>query len=244
MQTIEKKAIQQHLRDFTFQKLFVEELGWNPVHNKPHIIKIGVESFALSAVAEQGGMQIMQCKPVDGAMPSYSNRRKIEKEAGKIAAEHIIIFCDIDNTLQIWQWTKREPGQPVRCREHRHSKGQDGLPLIMKLRNLLFTFDDFSPEGEISIIDVRAKTRAGFDVDTVTKKFYERFKKEHDAFLKFIAGIPDEHFHQWYVSVMLNRLMFIYFIQKRGFLNNDPNYLRTRLAESKAKGTNLYYQHF
>ena len=244
MQTIEKKAIQQHLRDFTFQKLFVEELGWNPVHNKPHIIKIGVESFALNAVAEQGGMQIMQCKPVDGAMPSYSNRRKIEKEAGKIAAEHIIIFCDIDHTLQIWQWTKREPGQPVRCREHRHSKGQDGLPLIMKLRNLLFTFDDFSPEGEISIIDVRAKTRAGFDVDTVTKKFYERFKKEHDAFLKFIAGIPDEHFHQWYVSVMLNRLMFIYFIQKRGFLNNDLNYLRTRLAESRAKGPNRYYQHF
>ncbi len=33
---------------------------------------------------------------------------------------------------------------------------------------------------------------------------------------------------RWYASVMLNRLMFIYFIQKKGFLDGDPNYLRTR----------------
>ena len=244
MQTIEKKAIQQHIRDFTFAKLFVEELGWNPAQKKSHTVKIGGDSFTLKPIAEQGGMLVMHCQPLVGAMPPYNIRRKIEKEAGKIAAEHIVIFCDLAQTQQIWQWTKREPGQPVRCREYRHSKGQDGLPLILKLRNLLFTFDDFSHDGEISIIDVRAKTRAGFDVETVTKKFYERFKKEHDAFLKFIAGIPDEHFHHWYVSVMLNRLMFIYFIQKRGFLNNDLNYLRTRLAESKAKGPDRYYQHF
>ena len=28
---------------------------------------------------------------------------------------------------------------------------------------------------------------------------------------------------------MLNRMMFIYFIQKRGFLDSDPDYLRNRL---------------
>ena len=37
--------------------------------------------------------------------------------------------------------------------------------------------------------DVTGKARAAFDVDKVTKKFYERFKAEHAAFLKFIKGI-------------------------------------------------------
>ena len=41
------------------------------------------------------------------------------------------------------------------------------------------------------------------------------------AFLKFLNGIPDEEMQRWYVSVMLNRLMFIYFIQKKGFLDNN-----------------------
>ncbi len=59
------------------------------------------------------------------------------------------------------------------------------------------------------------------------------FKKEHDTFLKFIEGIPDEEMEKWYVSVMLNRLMFIYFIQKKGFLGGDQHYLTNKLAESK-----------
>jgi len=36
---------------------------------------------------------------------------------------------------------------------------------------------------------------------------------------------------QWYASLMLNRLMFCYFIQKRGFLNNDMDYIRNKLKE-------------
>ena len=49
---------------------------------------------------------------------------------------------------------------------------------------------------------------------------------------------------KWYVSVMLNRLMFIYFIQKKSFLDNNPDYLRTKLTESQANGTNRYYKDF
>ena len=49
---------------------------------------------------------------------------------------------------------------------------------------------------------------------------------------------------KWYVSVMLNRLMFIYFIQKKSFLDNDINYLRTKLTESQTDGTNRYYRNF
>jgi hypothetical protein len=43
---------------------------------------------------------------------------------------------------------------------------------------------------------------------------------------------------------MLNRLMFIYFIQKKGFLNNDTDYLRHKLDESKARDKDRFYQDF
>ena len=57
-------------------------------------------------------------------------------------------------------------------------------------------------------------------------------------------GIPDEEMQRWYISVMLNRLMFIYFIQKKGFLDNDPDYLRNKLTQIQAKGTGRYYKEF
>jgi hypothetical protein len=84
--------------------------------------------------------------------------------------------------------------------------------------------------------------RQGFYAEKVTKKFYDRFKTEHEAFLRFIQGIPDDEFQRWYASVMLNRLMFIYFIQKKGFLGGDQNYLRNKLVESQAQGRDLFYQ--
>lgn len=55
-------------------------------------------------------------------------------------------------------------------------------------------------------------------------------------FLKFIKGIPDGELNRWYASIMLYRLMFIYFIQKKGFLDNSIDYLRSKLAHSKERG--------
>ena len=60
-----------------------------------------------------------------------------------------------------------------------------------------------------------------------------------------LKGIPDQDLQRWYVSVMLNRLMFIYFIQSKGFLGGgDRDYLRTKLVESKLRGRDRYYREF
>jgi hypothetical protein len=41
---------------------------------------------------------------------------------------------------------------------------------------------------------------------------------------------------------MLNRLMFVYFIQKKGFLAGDERYLANRLTESRTRGMDRYYR--
>ena len=58
------------------------------------------------------------------------------------------------------------------------------------------------------------------------------------AFIDLIQGIPDDKQRRWYASVLLNRLMFIYFLQRKGFIDNgDLDYLQNKLDQSKpAKG--------
>ena len=95
------------------------------------------------------------------------------------------------------------------------------------------------------LIDVTRRARAGFDVERVTKRFYEIFQKEHTAFLKFITGITESMDHEWYASVMLNRLMFVYFIQRKGFLDGDRDYLRNRLNRcQREKGRDNFYSFY
>src|SRR5581483_1074855 len=98
-------------------------------------------------------------------------------------------------------------------------------------------------QDQPTTLDVARKVEQTFNVERVTKKFYERFQSEHTKFLAFIRGITSQGDCAWYTSLMLNRLMFIYFIQKQGFLDTksehqldgDHDYLRHRLQRTQAE---------
>ena len=198
--------------------------------------------YQLTAVAEKRGLAVFHCSGrIDGSMPDHAARGKIQRRVAKSVHEHLIIYTDAEETTQIWQSVKRETGKPLACREHRYDSEQSGEALVQKLEKIAFSLEE---EESLTLVDVTGRVRAAFDVEKITKKFYDRFKVEHSAFLKFLEGIPDEEMERWYASVMLNRLMFIYFIQKKGFLNDDANYLRTKLVESKAGGSDRYYTDF
>src|SRR4029079_14150310 len=70
--------------------------------------------------------------------------------------------------------------------------------------------------------------------ERATRRFFQRFKLEHARFLSFIRGFRSLAEREWYASLTLHRLMVIYFIQKRGFLDGDRGYLRTRLDRMPA----------
>ena len=90
--------------------------------------------------------------------------------------------------------------------------------------------------------------RQALDVERLTKRFYERFRKELAAFQRFIEGIAAQGDREWYASLMLNRMMFVYFVQKQGFLDGDPDYLRNRLAmvrrQQRRNGNGRFHQFY
>ena len=242
---INRNQISQLLKDFEFESLLVD-LGWDRYSGevRTEIRETGVDEseYLLTAIAEKRGMAVFLCPArTDGGIPDYATRRKIQREAAKSVHEHLIIYTDTEQTTQIWQWVKREPGKPLACREQSYDHEQSGEPLIQKLETIAFSLEE---EDDLTLTDVRGRLRAAFDVEPVTKKFFNRFKTEHAQFLNFLEGIPDQEMERWYASVMLNRLMFIYFIQKKSFLNDDPNYLQTKLEESQDNGTDQYYTDF
>ncbi|MDI6753320.1 MAG: Eco57I restriction-modification methylase domain-containing protein [Thermodesulfobacteriota bacterium] len=225
-----------------FKTLFIEELGWNH-HTARLELSVDGLTFKLYAVAEKCGMAAFVCdRTADGRIPDYAMRRKIERQVTKRAHEHLIIFIDGKRTMQVWQWVRREQGKPAACREHTYLSGQPGDSLIQKLQALAVSLEE---EECLTLTDVTGRARKAFDVERITKRFYDRFKAEHAAFLKFLEGIPDEEMERWYVSVMLDRLMFIYFIQKKGFLDNDTDYLKNKLAQCRNElGKDRYYRDF
>jgi hypothetical protein len=225
------------LQNFDFRLLFIEELGWDARKATLEIpLKSG--SARLESIAHKRGFVAWLCPSPAGKFPDSAARRRIEREVAKAAHEHLIVFTDAGKTRQIWQWVRRDPGQPLRVHEIEWGEGQSGEIILQKLDPLFVSLDD---EEALTLLDVASRARANVS-ERVTKKFYADFTKQHTAFLKFITGIPNQGDHEWYASVMLNRLMFVYFVQKKGFLDGDTDYLRNRLSALKKqhKGDKFY----
>jgi len=239
--TLDRSKVRKHLENFDLRPLFIEELGWDHGGGDTEVA-LADRSFALEAVAHKRGMVAYQfVAESDAAFPNHPIRQKIEKAVAKTVREHVIVYATHDRSAQYWQWVKREPGRPDRSHLHIYHRDQPGEALIQKLEHLVFTLDE---EDDLTIVDVSGRVRAAFDVEKVTKRFYDRFKKEHDAFLAFIDGIEALADREWYASLMLNRMMFIYFIQKRGFLDGDLDYLRNRLERMQREHGKDRFQTF
>ncbi|MGH2485776.1 MAG: Eco57I restriction-modification methylase domain-containing protein, partial [Ktedonobacterales bacterium] len=226
-------SIRDHLQRFDFKALFIEDLGWEHCPIAPFTVSAGEQAYTLRPVAQKRGPAVLLCDPDSaGGIPDYATRRKIAEQARRTIHEHVIIYVDRDPTAQCWQWVRRQPGRPAAFREYRYYKGQSGETLVQRLQQLMV---DLTDEENTSLVDVLHKMSAGFDAERVTKKFYDRFKTEHAAFLSAIQGIASTPDAEWYASLMLNRLMFTYFIQRQGFLDGDHVYLRNRLASVRLR---------
>ena len=229
--TIDAARFQKLLGEFKLEQLF-NELGWDRATLKPQIIKTNGESFSLTQLAHKRGVAVFRCSPDStGKVPARPVLLKIEKEAVKFAHEHLLIFADADETMLTWLWVSRAPGQPTTTRTHTWHRGQSGESLRHKLSQIVWSLEE---EEAITLTDVITGLRNAFDRDRVSKNFYERFKAQHEAFAEFIEGLSGASDKAWYASLMLNRLMFVYFIQKKGFLDGDENYLANRMGRVQA----------
>ena len=236
---LNKATATTHLKAFDFASLFIEELGWDrPASRHSENVDVCGTQYALSPVAEKRGVRIFVC----GAEPDRNTRQRIEREITKLAYEHLIIFTDPAKTKQIWQWVAREKGKPAAFREHTWLAASAPDALIQKLDHIAF---NLSEEEGLTLAGTTLRMRDAFDREKITKRFYEAFKQQHDSFLGFIDGLANVSDRQWYASLMLNRLMFVYFIQKKGFLDGDINYLKNRLTSVRAaKGEDQFHSFY
>ena len=243
---IKKSQFLNLIRQGDFKELFVSELGWNRYRGHAQLPPIVVDEkeYNITAIAEIKGFQILYCE-VD-EIPTQSLAKKIDTKLRRQAFDYICIYRLRNTTHDLWV-------VPVRTNEKRdlvlveYDNGNAEV-LYQKIDGITFDFDE-----ETNIVDLRSKVQSAFAVNSekITKDFYAGFKKQHKAFAEFITGI-DDHIEapknknkQWYASVMLNRLMFCYFIQKKEFLSFDKDYLRNKLNSVRVnEGENRFFSFY
>lgn len=244
---INKRQFLSLISEGSFRELFVSELGWNRFRGQAQLPPITVDEvdYCFTTIAERNGFQILTCA-VD-TIPTNSICKKIDTKLRRQANDYIAIFQLGSTEHHLWV-------VPVKANEKRdlvlveYETAEKADLLYSKIEGFSFNLGE-----DTTIVDLRSKVQGAFAVNSekITKDFYVGFKKEHSAFVKFISGIDDDiadkenKNKQWYTSIMLNRLMFCYFIQKKGFLDLDFDYLRHKLRwVSREQGENRFFSSF
>ncbi len=237
---LHRQRAQKYLQTFDFESLFIEELGWDTVDRVTLPFEVDGEPFEVVSIAQKRGFTVFKC--ITPEIPTRPIRVKLDRQLTDYSKSHLLVFADEGKTQQIWMWVRQEPGKPLAPRFEQYQVGQSAERLLQKLEALAIAFAE---EEKLTLVEVAQRVKKAFDVEKVTKKFFIRFEKEHGQFLKFIDGIQSEFDRTWYASLMLNRLMFVYFIQKKNFLDGDVNYLRNRLKRCQTEwGTDTFHSFY
>ena len=204
-----------------FRELFVEELGWSKPDQPPLAVTADGESYTLTQIAGFKGVRVWACAGV----PGRRTQRLIDHEVRRVSNERLVIFHDA--TRQEWRWPQSSDaqgkGQP-RLVTHEHTVGRDNPALAQRLSLVALGLKE-SP----TVVELLSRMRSAFDADRVTRAFYDKFLGKHKDLIKALKGIVSDDDREWYSALLMNRLMFIYFMQRKGFLDGDLDYLRKRL---------------
>ena len=242
-----RNTFNEYIKDADFRGLFITEMGWNKFRGQAELAPIVIDDteYHVTTVAERNGFQVLTCPVKD--IPNTTICKKIDSKLRRNANDYICIFFIPGTEHQQWiAPIKTVEKRDIVTIEYENADKADFL--FSKIPDLSFDI-----EKRTTIVDVKERIQGAFAVNSekITKDFYAGFRKEHKAFVEFISGI-DDHIpatdnrnKQWYASVMLNRLMFCYFIQKKGFLDGNFDYLQEKLAwVQRERGENRFFKTF
>ncbi len=223
------------------QATFIEQLGWLAPQQQSLKLAVGDEIITVSVKAQIAGAAVIEV--VETGSPSTHWHKRVDSELRKHFSERLTRFSNTSGDS--WYWPKKLASGAISYDrlETKHGKLPDFL--AQRLAGLEFTPKDHSTPGKVSPNEVRNRIRGQFESSKVTSDFFKKFKEKHEFLKSEIRGLPDDQTASSYSTLILNRLMFVYFLQKKEFLNRDPNYLKNCLRRVQAlKGQDKFYSFY
>ncbi len=221
-----------------FDALF-RRMGWdNPEQRQP--VDVAESRLRPAPVADKRGVTAWRVDCPD-RLPARSEQHRVVRQLKRLSRDQLVVFTAPDRHL--WLWPEQRPsGVGYRLVDHEYGVHAPTDALLQRLAQASFSITE---ENRLTSSAVLTRVRRSFNADKVTKAFYRQFQQHHKNFAMKVEGIPAGRNRRWYASVLLNRLMFLYFIQRKGFLDGDQHYLRTRLEMVREHcGADEFYAFF
>ncbi|MBN2550283.1 MAG: Eco57I restriction-modification methylase domain-containing protein [Anaerolineales bacterium] len=229
------KALPDRKQD-ALKQLFWSELNYNrsntslPVRDWPQSLSAQLVSPPLlfAAAGDADGFHVIYCQLKANQLLLGLERQIVTR----LLPEHpFSLFIFSDQSAQHWHFVnvkyERDGGQRSRRVFRRITIGpEERLRTAAERVALLDTATISRDLFGIPPLVVQQRHDEAFNVEAVTEKFFEEYKKIFEAFRKYLqAQSQDPQWAHEYALQFLNRLMFLYYVQRKRWLGQDPDFI-------------------
>jgi hypothetical protein len=139
--------------------------------------------------------------------------------------EHLLFICTHNYQQYRFGYFKAplDPGRAAPLAAFGWNQGETHVRTLCEFNLPPLQF----PEDEADGAGWLAKWAAAFDVEAVTSRFFAEYRAVFEEVERRLKGVPKGEPARLYTQRLFNRLLFLYFIQRKGWLSfqGDKNYL-------------------
>ena len=219
------------------RNLFVETLDFDANFGQVSLVSaLGAANALLPGAAERiaqrGGVHVVYVA-LDIADTDRVRAAEASTAARVIADQLgddlLLVFTNTSNTQVHFIHPNLEGARPVL----RRMVVERDLPRRTAVQQVANIYWDHRRSG-----DIRAALESAFDVERVTRRFFDEYKRIFETAERGVTGFGDDKdSRRLFVQTLFNRLMFVYFLQRKGWLTfkGDNDYLNALWKDYKSR---------
>ena len=209
------------------REMFVEALDFNPDQGLVSLVgaQSGVElPAAADRVAEIDGVHVLYVAldaPKSGRVNAREASAAAKLIADQIGEDLLLVFSNADASQLHFVHPDFSAARPTL----RRMVVERDLPrrtAVQQVSNIYWSHRDTG--------SIREALEEAFDVEPVTKRFFAEYKRVFEQLEQGVSGFTagEEEERRLFVQTLFNRLMFVYFLQRKGWLEfrGDKDYLK------------------
>ena len=243
-----------HSRAEAVGRLFVERLDFHPANRKISLASAPSTVALPSDAHHVASLDSAHVVYVALAIQGVERVRKAEAdEAAKLISRQLggdllLVFTNTSISQLHLIYPTFEGKRPTL----RRMVVERDLPQRTAIQQIVNIYHQWQEKDSIHIA-----LESAFDVEAVTKRFFTEYKRVFDAAMEKVRGFgqsqEEREDKRLFVQTLFNRLMFVYFLSRKGWLNfnEDKDYLNAlwenyaaRESETNFYGDRLYHLFF
>ncbi|HPZ82113.1 MAG TPA: Eco57I restriction-modification methylase domain-containing protein, partial [Thermogutta sp.] len=230
-----------HKLSDNLETLFCRTLNWGEARRMPpRKLQLGVpvnKTLTAQPVAQLSGVCVYRIDWPEDRLPGITARRAVQRALSALHAEYLVCYVTQNKKQAAFVWARRRLDGKTELRTLPYEVGSPARTTIERLAEIAFTRDEFPRTGEPPITAVTDKLSRAFSVEAVTSEFFEAYKTVFADLQQRLYRLSDDKvWSHDYALQLLNRLMFLYFIQRKQWLGGDPRFLANFWRAYKTSG--------